>query len=476
VTGVTLVAGAGPAGLTAAYELARHGRAPQLYEQGAQVGGISRTEQYLGHRFDIGGHRFYTKEPEIQALWETVGGDAFREVKRLSRIYYGGRFYDYPLTIGNVLANLGPAESARITASYLRRRLSPCPVEDTFETWVTNRFGDRLYNTFFRPYTEKVWGIPCSEIRAEWAAQRIAGLSLRHAVAAALGANGSARSLIHSFHYPELGPGQMWERFAAAVEQAGGRVNLGSEVMRLGRSGDRVVQVDVMTGAHRETLAVEQVISSLPLGHLVARLDPPPPPGVVAAAGRLRHRSLIVVGLIVRTGGPLFPDQWIYIHGPRHRVGRIQNYRNWSPAMSPDPAAAALGMEYFCSVGDELWGMPDAALADLAGRELEALGLAPAAAVTGAKVLREPLAYPVYDEGYRAALDTVRGWLASIANLQTVGRNGMHRYNNQDHAMLTGLLAARNLLGERHDLWQVNTEQSYHETVSAGPNGAEGSA
>ena len=355
----TLIIGAGPAGLTAALLAARSGRSTTVLEAGTEVGGISRTEVHHGYRYDIGGHRFYTKSEAVSKLWHEVMGADFLRVKRLSRIFFGGRFYSYPLRIFETLNNLGPAESFAIAASYLRWKLSPHPAEETFEHWVTNRFGRRLFRTFFKTYTEKVWGIPCTEIRADWAAQRIKGLSLRSAVTNAIFRRGNVKSLIEAFDYPRLGPGMMWEKFTNAIRAAGGHVHLQRKVTSLHHHHGRVTAVSVSHPDGRmELLHPDNVISSMPLRSLVRQLDPPPPPEVVAAAEALKYRDFILVGLVVDRPG-IFPDNWIYVHSPAVAVGRIQNFGNWSAAMLPDPeSSSSLGMEYFCSVGDPLWNLP----------------------------------------------------------------------------------------------------------------------
>lgn len=461
-----VVIGAGPAGLTAARELARQGRPVVVLEQARIVGGLARTESYKGFHFDMGGHRFFTKVDEVQKIWQEVLGPDFRRRPRLSRIYYDGRFFHYPLRPLNALAGLGLWRALLVVLSYLRWQLFPYEEERTFEQWVTNRFGRRLFLTFFKTYTEKVWGIPCSELRAEWAAQRIKDLSLRSAVVAMFIKPGKTiKTLIEEFEYPRLGPGMMWRAAADEVRRLGGAVRLEAEVTAVRRNGRRVDSV-VLTGPQGEVVVPgDQFLSSMPVTQLVLRLDPPAPDAVREAARRLTYRDFLTVCLIVDRPDP-FPDNWIYVHSPEVKVGRIQNFRSWSPDMVPDPAKASLGLEYFCSEGDALWTLPDEALIRLGKEELERIGLARASEISDGCVFRVPKAYPVYDADYREHLDTVRAFVDGLENLQTIGRNGLHRYNNQDHAMLTGLLAVRNLeSGVRHDLWSVNTEPEYHEEV-----------
>ncbi len=466
-----IIIGGGPAGLTAAYELQKRSDAvrPIVFEAGNMVGGISRTESHNGNRFDIGGHRFFTKVPEVEAMWHEVLGDDFITRPRLSRIYYRDKFYAYPLKIFNALGNIGPYEAGRILLSYAKWKARPSKTEDTFEEWVINRFGGRLYMHFFRSYTEKVWGIPPRNIRADWAAQRIKNLSLPKAVWNALtGANDTA-SLIEEFKYPRLGPGMMWERTAQRVQKAGGSVLLNSGVTRVYRDGDHVTGVDVRSwdGDVEHTPVTGHVrgdhfVNTMALRDLVHSFDPPPPEHVVEAADRLKYRDFLIVTLVLNRADP-FPDNWIYVHSPKVKVGRIQNFRAWSPEMLADADTSSIGMEYFCQIGDGLWDMADSDLRDLAGAELETLGLAEAGDVVDAAIIRQPKAYPVYDAEYQEALEVVSDWLKTLKNFQTVGRNGLHRYNNQDHSMLSAMLAARNILGESHDVWTVNVERAYHE-------------
>ena len=472
-----VVIGAGPAGLTAAYELARLDMLPTVLEQSNTVGGLSRTESYRGFHFDIGGHRFFTKVEEIAKLWHEALGEDFIRRPRLSRIYYHRRFFHYPLRPMDSLRGLGAWQGCRIILSYLKWQLFPYVREDTFEHWVTNRFGKRLFLTFFNTYTEKVWGISCSELKAEWAAQRIKDLSLRVLLLRFLRKSPETiRTLVDEFHYPRVGPGMMWHAVRNSVESRGGVVRLNAEAVRVRRDGNRVTAVVVRNAAHDEQIVGAHFLSSMPVSDLVQRMDPPAPPAVVAAARRLRYRDFIGVGLIVNRAH-LFPDNWIYVHDPEVRVGRIQNFKNWSPDMVPDPGKSSLGLEYFCTEGDDLWRATDQDLIELGKRELERIGLAKAALVEDGCVFRVAKAYPMYDGGYREALAIVREWVDRLENLQTMGRNGLHRYNNQDHAMLTGLLAARNVAhGSRYDLWNVNVDDEYQEEVLAKEPGAGGAS
>ena len=457
-----VIIGAGPAGLTAAHELVEEGVKPTLLEKSGQAGGIARTEIYRGYRFDMGGHRFFTKMEKINQLWREMLEEDFLKVRRISRIYYRGRFFKYPLSISNALFNLGFIESTMILASYLNSRIRPLPEEDNFEQWVSNRFGYRLYDTFFKTYTEKVWGIPCTEIRSDWAAQRIKGLSLMVAVANALMRNQKAKTLIEEFFYPIKGPGMMWNQFAKAIDERGGEVLFHAEAISLRHNNTSLTSISYLQNGKVVEKPADHFISSMPLPRLISILDPRPPARVIEAAQGLSYRSFILVGLIIDKAD-LFPDQWIYIHNPDVKVGRIQNFKNWSAAMVPEQGMTSVGMEYFCTEGEGLWSLSDAELQDLAARELSELGLASRDHVIDGIVFRQPDAYPVYDYGYDTNLGIIRQYLASFDNLQSIGRNGMHRYNNMDHSMETGRLAARNILGENHCLWEINEESSYLE-------------
>jgi protoporphyrinogen oxidase len=442
--------------------------APLVLEKDSIVGGIARTESYKGYHFDMGGHRFFTKSSEVDDFWREVLRDDFLVRPRLSRIYYKGRFFNYPLKAVNALRNLGVIESGLVALSYLRWKLFPYKQEETFEQWVTNRFGKRLFETFFKTYTEKVWGISCSELKAEWAAQRIKDLSLRTAILSMFFSSRRAiKTLIESFDYPRRGPGMLWNAVRQQIEKRGGEVRMSGPVSAVHRQGMRVNGVSVAVNGHAERIEGTHFISSMPLTELIKKLDPPPSPDVLTAASKLRYRDFLTVCLIVNQK-ELFPDNWIYIHDPTVKVGRIQNFKNWSPEMVADQSKTSLGLEYFCTEGDELWTMSDSDLVELAKRELDRIGLARYADIEDGCVFRVPKSYPMYDGEYAKHLEVVRDFVAGLENCHTVGRNGLHRYNNQDHSMLTGLYAARNLLlGEDNDLWSVNADMEYHETVRA---------
>ena len=461
-----VVIGGGPAGLTAAYELTKQGVASLVLEKADKVGGIARTELYKNYRFDIGGHRFYTKVEEIQNLWQEMMGEDLIKVPRLSRIYYQGKFFDYPLSISNTLVNLGPFYSFLCILSYLKARikvqLQPKHEAESFEEWVVERFGRRLYLTFFKTYTEKVWGLSCDRICAEWAAQRITGLSLAKVIIDALSSKNNIKTLTKEFYYPILGPGMMWERFQQTVENRGSLVQLNTNVISIQHDGKRIESITTNRQGQTQQITAENFISSIPITTIVKLLTPHAPGSVIKAAKSLTYRDFLIVALII-DAEDLFPDNWIYIHDSGLKVGRIQNFKNWSSAMVPDSSKTCLGLEYFCNQGDSIWQQSEQELIQLATSELVKLKLAQEKDIVDGTVIRQPKAYPVYDFSYRQNLQIIREYLSGFENLQTIGRNGMHRYNNQDHSMLTGMLAAQNLTGAKHDLWQVNTERSYYE-------------
>ncbi len=465
-----LIIGAGPAGLTAAYELSKLGIPAVVFEKDDTVGGLARTANYNGYRFDIGGHRFFTKVEAVWQVWFEILPQDFLVRPRLSRILYNERFFDYPLRPLNAIQGLGLVEAVRIGLSFIKAQLFPEKEERNLEQWVSNRFGHRLYEIFFKTYTEKVWGIPCTEISADWAAQRIKNLDLLKAVRNAfLPARANNKevttTLIDQFHYPRLGPGMMWERCREILAAKGYPTNLQTSVVRVHHRDGKLVSLTVRdhSGKEREEIGTH-FISSMPSRELINAFDPSPPAEILAAAKQLLYRDFLTVVLIVDRED-MFPDNWIYVHSPKVRMGRIQNFKNWSPEMVPDSTKTSLGLEYFLREGDELWNAPDDELIELARRECALIGLLHESEVIDGTVVRVPKAYPIYNGEYREALTTIRAYLGQFPNLQVVGRNGQHRYNNQDHSMLTAILAARNVAGERHDVWDVNVEEDYHEEV-----------
>jgi protoporphyrinogen oxidase len=461
------VLGAGPAGLTAAHILALRGQPGTVFESDGIVGGLAKTVECNGYRFDLGGHRFFTKLAPIQRLWETTLGEEFLIRPRLSRIYYEGKYFSYPLRAADVVARLGILESALCAASYVWNRARRSRESKTFEDWVTTRFGRRLYDAFFRSYTEKVWGISGSEIEAAWAAQRIKDFSLAKAILKMAGFQRETATLIERFHYPRLGPGQMWEAFADRVEQEGISVELNSRCIAIRHGGNRAHSVVIAApdGAEHEH-DVSGVLSSIPLKDLVLALEPAAPPAVTAAAGRLRYRELCLVALMVDQVEP-FPDNWIYLHDPKTRAGRVQNFGAWSPSMVA-PGTTCLGVEYFCFEGDDIWEMSDSDAVAMASQELERIGLLDSSRVFDGVKVRVPRAYPMYDSYYRDAVEIIRPYISGFENIATFGRNGLHRYNNQDHSMWTAILATLNVIdGADYDVWSVNTEAEYLEEGDA---------
>jgi len=462
-----VIIGGGPAGLTAGYQLSKIGIESVVLEKDDVVGGISRTVNYRDYHFDIGGHRFFTKVQRVEEMWREVLSSDFLRRSRLSRIFYNGKFFNYPLRPMNALFGLGVRNSSLILLSYVKAQLFPEKPEDTFETWVSNRFGRRLYTTFFKTYTEKVWGIPCNQISAEWAAQRIKGLSLIAALKDALIKNNHTQkevitTLIDEFDYPRKGPGMMWEKVADLFNYRGGQVNMGAEAKKLLWKDNKIEGIEVEENSRKEVLHGTQFISTMPIRELIHAFDPQVPNKILEAANKLNYRDFLTVAIIVNKRD-VFPDNWIYIHEPSIKVGRIQNFKNWSPEMVPDPSKTCLGLEYFCFEGDGLWTMEDEDLIELGKRELTILGFINASEAVDGAVVRMPKAYPVYNPEYKEALSTIKEFLGTIKNLQLVGRNGMHRYNNQDHSMLTAMLAVENINGANHDLWAVNSEQEYLE-------------
>ncbi len=482
------IIGAGPAGLTAAYLLTKQGYSVSVIEKDDRyVGGISRTVEHDGFRFDIGGHRFFSKSKEVVDLWNEILPDDFIQRPRMSRIYYEGKFYSYPLRAFEALFNLGIVRSTLCMASYAKAKLFPRKEVRSFEDWTTNQFGWKLYSIFFKIYTEKVWGMPCDEMSADWAAQRIKGLSLGAAVMDGLkrsfGLNKKpndgmeTKTLLETFRYPRQGPGMMWEAARDHVEAGGNHVLMGHAFKQLredqgtGRWKLTATRSEAAGGGD-VTIDAAHVICSAPMRELAARTYPLPQS--FNAASALRYRDFLTVALMIRSDD-LFPDNWIYIHDSKVQVGRVQNFRSWSPEMVPDPSLACVGLEYFCFEGDGLWASSDEDLIALATGELAQLGLTRADDVVGGAVVRQEKAYPVYDDDYAANVEAMRSELeARYPTLHMVGRNGMHRYNNQDHAMMTAMLTVKNIVaGERvYDIWQVNEDAEYHESGSEGEQAA----
>jgi len=436
------------------------------------VGGISRTVVYRGYRFDIGGHRFFSKSEQVEDLWKEILPNDFLERPRSSRIYYDGKYFTYPLKPIEALLNLGPLEAAACVASYAKARMKPHPHPDNFEDWVVNQFGQRLYRIFFKTYTEKVWGMSCREISADWAQQRIKGLSLSGAILNALGAGAKpgkggavVKTLIDHYRYPRLGPGMMWEACAERITGFGGSLRLGRKMTEMKPSGDSVLVRHRGSEGDEQELQVDHVISSAPLGKLGQALCPRLSDASLGAARALKYRDFLIVVLIAEDLGR-FTDNWVYIQDSGVRVGRVQNFKSWSPDMVPVPNMGAYGCEYFCHAGDDLWNRSDQELVDLARSELDSICLLPAHTVKDACVVRQKKAYPVYDADYARHVTTVRHELEErYPWLQVVGRNGMHKYNNQDHSMMTAMLAVENILNDerRYDLWKVNQDAEYHE-------------
>ncbi|MGA1852343.1 NAD(P)/FAD-dependent oxidoreductase [Sphingobium sp. HT1-2] len=474
------IIGAGPAGLTAAYLLTKKGFSVTVIEKDpVYVGGISRTVELDGYRFDIGGHRFFSKSKEVVDLWNEILPDDFIQRPRMSRIYYEGKFYSYPLRAFEALWNLGIWRSTLCMASFAKARLFPNRNVRSFQDWTVNAFGHKLFSIFFKTYTEKVWGMPCDEMSADWAAQRIKGLSLWGAVVdglkRSLGLNKkpndgmATKTLLETFRYPRLGPGMMWEAARDRVIEGGNQILMAHSLKQLAQDQGTQRWRVVADGPDGDVIInAAHVISSAPMRELAARIHPLPE--TLPEAMELKYRDFLTVALMIKSED-LFPDNWIYIHDSKVQVGRIQNFRSWSPEMVPDESVACVGLEYFCFEGDGLWASADADLIDLAKKEMAILGLCNPDDVVGGAVVRQEKAYPVYDDAYADHVLAMRTELEAVApTLHLVGRNGMHRYNNQDHAMMTAMLTVRNIeAGTRvYDVWGVNEDAEYHESGEEG--------
>ena len=471
------IIGAGPAGLTAAYLLGKSGVSVQVFEKDpTYVGGISRTESYKGYHFDIGGHRFFSKSQEVEDFWTEILGDELLERPRSSRIFYNKNFFSYPLVAMEALFKLGVFQSILCVLSYLQAKVFPIKNPQNFEDWVTNQFGKRLFNIFFKTYTEKVWGIPCNQISADWAAQRIKGLSLSSAIWNALFVSqnkkkkGDAliKTLIDSFRYPKTGPGRMWEVCAEKSKAMGVEITMNLGVQKIEKTGDTW---QVHTSDGKKVGGVSHVLSTAPMRELIPNILPQMPAKSLVAASKLAYRDFLTVVLICRDKDA-FTDNWIYIHDPSVQVGRIQNFKSWSPFMVPDPTMACYGLEYFCFEGDGLWASSNEDLIALGKKEIAQIGLTDPSSVLDGYVVRQPKAYPVYDHEYKDHLANIREDLEAYSGLYLIGRNGMHKYNNQDHSMMTAMLAVKNIVAgkELYNLWDVNEDAEYHE---GGDRGAE---
>lgn len=473
--GSVVVIGAGPAGLTAAFQLHKHGVSSTVLEADDMVGGISRTAQRDGWRFDIGGHRFFTKVQPVEDLWhEILPDEDFLMRPRKSRIFYKGKYLDYPLRAFNALRNVGLLEATGYVFSYAWARIRPPKDQTNYEGWLVARFGWRLYRALFKTYTEKLWGVPVSEMPADWAAQRVKGLSLGNAIVNAIMPKRNQKditSLIEEFQYPKYGPGMMWEACRDQVVEKGSTVTMETIVTKVRHEGGRAVEVTARHADGTEsTYPSSHVISSMPMSHLLEAMDPPVPAEVLAACKGLRYRDYMIVALVLDEETVDFDDNWIYIHDPSVRTMRIQNFGSWSPYMVKE-GRNTLGLEYTVWEGDDEWNMADEKLVERAKQELEQLGLAHIDQVHEGYVVRQPKAYPIYDDHYRKNVDVLREWLAEhTPNVHPVGRNGMFRYNNQDHSMFTAMLTVENICtGTTHDVWEVNVEEEYHEESAAAP-------
>lgn len=456
------VIGAGPAGMTAAYQLAKQVPGVDVYEAGTSVGGLAKSLHLWDQTVDVGPHRFFSSDKRVNETWLEVVGKDYAMVDRLTRIYYKNRFFHYPLKPFDALKNLGLWEASRCMLSFFGEKLSPSKSDGSFETWVTSRFGKRLFLIFFKTYTEKLWGIKSSELDADFAAQRIKKLSLWEAVKnGILGGKGNKhKTLVDQFAYPTGGTGMVYERMAEAVRKKGGNIFLNTPVKRVLTENGKVNALELEDGTIKQ---YDHIISSMPMTLLVARL-PEVPADILDRSKKLRFRNTILVYLYVNSA-KLFPDNWIYVHNADMLCGRITNFRNWVPQLYGKSEASIMALEYWCYDGDDIWSWPEDKLIALGKKELEATGLVPEGKISDGKIYRIPRCYPVYDNGYKENLKPVETFLSSIQNLHVIGRYGAFKYNNQDHSILMGLMASENiLLGAKHNLWDINTDyDSYQE-------------
>jgi len=459
-----VIIGAGPAGLAAGYQAVKQGADCTVLETEAEVGGLSKTIFYKGYGFDIGGHRFFTKLPEVQALWNEVLPEDFLHRPRLSRIYYNDRFFRYPLRLGDAMFGLRWYQGAEVLFSFLKAWLTPTTKVDSFEDWVSNRFGKSLYNIFFKTYTEKVWGVPCTQISADWAAQRIKSLSPARAALNALGIARSRDSatLSHTFHYPRLGPGQLYQQMGKAIDGSGSTILTEHNTVSFRHESGRILAAICDTPSGQVEVQGENFISSMPIDDLIRALSPEPPKEVLDAADGLSYRAIMTANLIVDRD-QICPDNWIYLHSPQIRAGRMQVFKNWSPELVPEAGRSSVGLEYFASRGDALWNLPDADMMKVAVQDMERLEMIRGAEVVDGCIVRYDRAYPIYDLDYAAKLRTIRKYLGTFKNLTCAGRAGQFRYNNMDHSIYTGQLAVQKLSGLPVDPWDVNEDPDYIE-------------
>lgn len=451
--------GAGPAGMACANTLANNKQSCVVMDSNDHCGGLCRTINFHGYLFDIGGHRFLTRSGEVNSLWSEILGEDLLKVKRLSRIYYRKKFFNYPLTFFNTFWNLGLMESLLCILSYLRYRIKPRD-DNSFDGWITNRFGKRLFEIFFKPYTEKIWGMASKDISADWAEERIKGLSLRVAIQKALlmMQRNTPKTLSDEFYYPRSGPGEFYSRLHNLISNKGGQFEFNKNVISIKHNGQRILSIQIQDRYtnEKEELPVDYLFSSMPLSLLVKILTPPVPNDILICAQKLNFRAFIVVNVILNREN-VFPDQWIYVHSPKVKLGRIQNYKNWSLGMVVDFRKTSLGLEYFCSRGDNLWSMNDVDLINFALEELEKIGIVSRRYLIDGFVIRQPDAYPVYSLEYQAHRNRIRNYLKTFSNFQTMGRGGLFQYGNSDYALLTGMHSAKKFLGQDAcDIWEMN--------------------
>jgi protoporphyrinogen oxidase len=456
-----VILGAGPAGMSCAYTLAKANHHPLILEKEKEPGGLCRTIDFNGYLFDIGGHRFLSDSEEINRLWAEIMGHDMLRVKRLSRIYYDGKYFNYPLSFLNTFWNIGITKSFICISSYLRCKIFQPGDNNTFEGWITNNFGRKLYDLFFKTYTEKIWAMACRDISADWAIQRIKGLSLGVAIRKTLfGIKGTSgpKTLKDEFFYPKRGPGEFYKRLERLISAQSGNFLYDTTITNIKHNRQKISSIEIKNcrGGETENIPVDYLFSSIPLPIFIRLLNPPPPQDIMAAADKLRFRSFLVVNIILNKE-LVFPDQWIYVHSPEVRLGRIQNYKNWNPAMVADPNKTSLGLEYFCTEEDSLWNMKDMDLIHFAVNELEKIHITSRRHLISGFVVRYPNAYPSYCFDYKKNVAAIRAYLEGFSNFQAIGRAGLFRYDNSDRALLTGIYASRNFLGDGpYDIWSDN--------------------